>query len=351
MYAWPVTNSEIGASARDIDQSLVRVLHRRAVASGTITLPAVPGMLDEYVDMCEKTFSAIGVEFNSEQRARLRAVLEGELVQAFSASQRSEIVITYDSPVGNIVNYHVNPRWLSVDESYDAWTALREPPYFGAEPDARVIALAAGGDAPTDCPVLDVGAGTGRNSLALARLGHPVDAVEPTGAFADMIRTDSDRDSLGIRVLRNDIFDALEYLRRDYKLIVVSEVVSDFRTTAELRSILVMAAECLAPGGQLVLNALLACTDYEPDDAARQLGQQVLSMMFTYAEVNSAMVGLPLELISDESVCEYERDHLPSHAWPPTPWFENWANGLDVFALSRESSPIELRWLVWRKIG
>jgi tRNA1(Val) A37 N6-methylase TrmN6 len=39
--------------------------------------------------------------------------------------------------------------------------------------------------------VLDIGGGTGRNALALARRGHPVDVVESTSKFADMIRADA----------------------------------------------------------------------------------------------------------------------------------------------------------------
>jgi 16S rRNA A1518/A1519 N6-dimethyltransferase RsmA/KsgA/DIM1 with predicted DNA glycosylase/AP lyase activity len=36
--------------------------------------------------------------------------------------------------------------------------------------------------------MLDIGGGTGRNTLALARRGHPVDVVEMTPKFADTIR-------------------------------------------------------------------------------------------------------------------------------------------------------------------
>jgi hypothetical protein len=62
-----------------------------------------------------------------------------------------------------------------------------------------------------------------------------------------------------------------------------------------------------------------------------------------------AAAGLPLELIADDSVCDYEKAHLPTDAWPPTAWFESWSTGRDVFKdVARESSPIDLRWLVYR---
>jgi 16S rRNA A1518/A1519 N6-dimethyltransferase RsmA/KsgA/DIM1 with predicted DNA glycosylase/AP lyase activity len=47
---------------------------------------------------------------------------------------------------------------------------------------------------PTTHRVLDIGGGTGRNTLALARRGHPVDVVEMTPKFAELIRDDAQRD-------------------------------------------------------------------------------------------------------------------------------------------------------------
>jgi len=306
-------------------------------------------MLDEYVRMCLSTFSALGVEFDSEQIAKLRSVLEEQLLEAFKASHRSEIVISYDSPIGDMVSYHVTPQWTSLDISYDNWLATREPPLFGNHPDARVLAIVDEVKDPTVCHVLDLGAGTGRNSLALARRGHPVDAVEITQGFADIIREAARAESLDIRVYQRDVFATLDDLRRDYGVIVLSEVVSDYRTLAELRSTFEIAAECLAPGGLLVFNAFLAADDYAPDDAARQWGQQAYSMIYTRSEVNATVAGLPLELISDDSVYEFERGHLPDEAWPPTGWYASWVSGHDVFRLPREESPIELRWQVYRK--
>ena len=110
-----------------------------------------------------------------------------------------------------------------------------------------------------------------------------------------------------------------------------------------------MAAHCLAPGGRLVFNIFLPRHTYLPDPAARELGQQCYTSIFTDAELVAAVAGQPLELISDESVHDYEKDHLPPQGWPPTSWYVNWVSGLDVFDVPREDSPIELRWLVYRK--
>jgi hypothetical protein len=109
-----------------------------------------------------------------------------------------------------------------------------------------------------------------------------------------------------------------------------------------------LAAACLAPGGRLVFNVFLPRVGHTPDDAARQLGQQVYTAIFTAAEVAAAAAGLPLEPVTDDSAHDYEQQHLPEGAWPPTGWYADWASGLDVFDLPRHESPIELRWLVYR---
>jgi len=338
-----------GSAALPLRRAMTRRLLGRAIASGEIRLPAVPAMLDDYRALCERTFAALGVEFSAEQSGHLRTVLEGQLAAAYAASPRSEIVITHDSPVGLTVNYHVKAAWNTVGGTYDGWVAGRQPPYFGTAPDARVWALAGEVADRAACPVLDVGAGTGRNSLALARRGHPVDAVEMSAQFAAVLRSEAAKESLPVRVLERDVFTTCDDLRGDYGLVVLSEVVSDFRTAEQLRRVFELAAERLAPGGRLVFNVFLPRDGYEPDAAARELGQQVYTTIFTRAEVAAAAAGLPLAIVADESVFDYERRHLPEGAWPPTSWYAAWVSGQDVFDVPREQSPIEMRWLVYRK--
>jgi 2-polyprenyl-3-methyl-5-hydroxy-6-metoxy-1,4-benzoquinol methylase len=332
-----------------LTESMARRLYRRSVVRGEITLPAAPGMLDEYLTMCDTLFSGVGRRFTAEQLAHLRSVLAEQLAIAYAASPRSTIVISYDAPIGTALNYHVKPQWSTVEATYENWIATRTPPLFGTEPDARVWALAHQADHPATHPVLDIGAGTGRNTLALARRGHPVDAVEMTPKFAEMIRADADRESLDVRVIARDVFATTADLRRDYRLILLSEVVSDFRTTAQLRGVFELAAHCLARGGHLVFNTFVARQGYTPDTAARELGQQMYTSIFTQHEISAAAAGLPLDLIADDSVYDYEKTHLPDGAWPPTSWYAEWVSGQDVFDVAREECPIEMRWLVYQK--
>lgn len=330
---------------------MTRRLHRRAVVKGSITLPAVPSMLDEYVDMCDDLFIGIGVEFTDEQIHKLRGVLVEQLAVAYAASPRSEIVIEYDSPVGLQVNYFVRAQWSSLDVAYDQWVATREPPLFGTEPDAMVTSVLADIGDPENHPILDVGAGTGRNALALARRGHPVDAVELSPKFVDILRQEVRRESLDVRVVQSDVFAATDDLRSDYSMILLSEVVSDFRSMDQLRDVFILATRCLAPGGLLVFNAFVAHEDFVPDDAALELAQQCYSAIFTRSELTSAAAGLPLVLDAEEPVLAFEKGNLPDGSWPPTSWFEGWASGQDVFDVAREESPIELRWFVHRRLS
>jgi SAM-dependent methyltransferase len=334
------------AAQRD---AMARRLHRRSVVNGQITLPAVPGMIDQYMSMCESLFATVGRPFTAEQLAHVKSVLEGQLAEAYANSPRSNIVISFDAPVGTVLNYHVKAEWWTVEGAYANWIGTREPPLFGTEPDARIWALATQAPDAATHRVLDIGGGTGRNALALARRGHPVDVVEMTPKFADIIRADAERESLNVRVIERDIFSSDEDLRRDYWLILLSEVVSDFRTTQQLRAVFGLATDCLVAGGQLVFNAFLAKPGYMPDDAARELGQQCYTSIFTSQELSAAASGLPLQLVSDDSVYLYEKSHLPEGAWPPTSWYADWVSGRDVFDLPREEIPIEMRWLVYQK--
>ena len=328
---------------------MARRLYRRSVAMGQIAVPAVPGLIDEYVKMCDNLFASVGVQYSPEEFAQLKTVLESQLAEAYRTSSRSNIVISFHAPFGTALNYRVNVESVTMAGHYDGWVTTREGSLFGTTPDARVWALAGEAADPSTHRILDIGAGSGRNALALARHGHPVDAVEIAPKLAHIIRSEAERESLDVHVIERDVFASTDDIRGDYQLIVASELTPDFRTADELRGMFELAAQCLDSGGRLLFNAFVAREGYTPDDASRELGQQCNSMMFTWEEMSNAANQLPLELVADDSAYEYEKTHLPQGAWPPTAWYPNWASGLDVFDVAREESPIELRWLVYQK--
>jgi SAM-dependent methyltransferase len=342
-------NDTTQATTLNYRAAMLRRLQRRTEASGKLVMPAVPGLLEDYVEIFCGLFLQLGVNFSAQERDQFRNALEGELAIAFVASPRSEIVVTYDSPTGLAVNYHVKARWQSLSARYESWLATRKPPLFGTEPDAKVWKLALTAEDPSLVPVLDVGAGTGRNAIALCRRGHPVDAVELTPRFAQMLRDDAQAESLPVRVFETDVFTNPADLRSDYGLMVLSEVVSDFRSAQQLRQLFELATHRLSVGGCLVFNVFLVKDGFSLDEAAFELAQQCYCAFFMRQDLAKASEGLPLRLTSDESVHAYEKAHLPAGAWPPTGWYEGWVNGLDVFDVSREQSPIGMRWLTYRK--
>ena len=330
-------------------EAMRRLVQRRTVVTGQITVPAVPGMIDEYIAMCCAVFADVGRGFSPEEIAHARRLLGLKLEEAFAASPRSNVVISFNAPVGTGLNYEIKGELWTVTTAYENWLSTRTPPLFGTEPDARVWTLANEVTEPKGHRILDIGAGTGRNALALARRGHPVDAVESTPKFARILRTDAEHEALNVRVIEGDIFDSRGELARDYGLVLLSEVISDFRNSQQLRNVFELAAERLATRGRLVFNVFLAKDGYLPDRTARELGQQCYTSIFTRQELLGALANLPLLLLSDDSVYEFEKTHLPDGAWPPTGWYADWVRGFDLFGTGGEKCPIEMRWLVFEK--
>lgn len=332
-------------------QAMTRRLERRIACEGKLTFPAVPSMVEDYTSRCERVFTAMGRSFNPEERAHLHKTLLDKLNAAFRHSQRSQITVTYHAQLGGALHYVVAHQHASLAQTYEGWVQTRQPPFFGTEPDAKVMDMARQLGPPGQCRVLDIGAGTGRNALALARRGHPVDAVELTAQFAQMLRETAQADGLPVQVIGEDVFQAKGRLSGPYRLMFLSEVVSDFRSPAQVREVFELASQCLAPDGVLLLNTFVARPHYSADDAAREFSQQVYSYFLTQDELTAACRGLPLELVSDEGVQDYEKTHLPASAWPPTTWYPQWVAGGDAFDLPEDDSPISMRWLAYRHSG
>ncbi|HEY5958510.1 MAG TPA: methyltransferase domain-containing protein [Polyangiaceae bacterium] len=327
-----------------------RVMQRIAV-NGRAKLPAVPGLVEEIVGFCSGMWKASGRPLLAQEAADAKRIIGEQLQLAFSASPRSKIDVVYEAEPACPLVYKVEPDLRSIPDAYERWIGTHEGPLFGAHPDAKVLAMVAECvDRPATWPVMDFGAGTGRNALTLARMGHPVDAVEITPGFAQKLREIADQERLDVRVVTDDVFQSSERLRRDYRLLFASEVVPDFRSAAQLRQLFLLAASVLPIGGKLLFNVHLSARGYNPERAARELAQQCYSSLFTPNEIAQAAAGLPFELRDNCSVHEFERHHLPAGQWPPTPWYVNWISGLDVYDLEGDHTPAELRWLTFERV-
>jgi SAM-dependent methyltransferase len=339
-------------SPSSLRQAMVRKLPIRLRAKTELLLPAIPAFADHYMEGLTAHWKAIGRPFSPPEIDHFRRTLRELLKRAFDESPYSSVCVVYetDPPPRTTISWQIGIRSSTIENEYAEWVAQRTPPLFGDYPDAKVTDLARSLGPPGEVAVLDVGAGTGRNTLPLAKEGFRADAVELTPELAKILRDDVTQQGLPIRVIEGDILDpATPVPQRAYNLVFLAEVVSHFREPAQLRALFETADRLLLPGGLLLFSAFLAHGDYEPDDGARAMGQVMYCSLFTRRELESAAASLPFDLVSDESTRQYEHAHLPPEHWPPTGWYEEWTAGRDVFDLPPGECPIEMRWMTYRK--
>jgi SAM-dependent methyltransferase len=336
-----------------LKQAMVKRLPRRVSASGQMVLPAAPSLLDHYTENLQRYFATLGRVFTKEETEHMRGLLEKKLKEAFTASPYARVIVSYetDAPPKTSLTYRVTVNVSTIGDEYETWVKTRTPPFFGALPDAKVMDLARSLGQPDQVAVLDIGAGTGRNTLPLAREGFRIDAIELTPALANILRADVAKENLSATVYEADaLAGAVALPERHYGLVFLSEVIaSHIRNTEQLRALFEGAADALRDGGYLLFNAFLPKDGYKPDSVARELSQVFWCNLFTRGELSAALQGLPFALVSDESAAVYEQEHLPAEAWPPTGWYADWAAGLDLFDVPRENVPMELRWLVYQR--
>ncbi|QDV33055.1 class I SAM-dependent methyltransferase [Tautonia plasticadhaerens] len=318
------------------------------IPKGEVRFLAVPAMLGRYMERLSALFESLGHAFSEAELLQLREKLGARLERAFLQRANSYVTLAYEpvDPPRRGLKCSFRSTSVASEQHYESWVKHRKPPLFGSHPDARVMAVAGGIRPPAR--ILDIGAGTGRNSLPLARLGHVVDAVEPTSSFVGQIRASAGAEGLSVEVHQGDVLDpALPLGAASYRLAIASEVVtSHFRSVAELRALFSRMAELIAPGGLLLFDVFLARGDYEPEPLVRQMSQVVWTNLFTRAELGEALRGLPFKTISETPEYEYERANLPPEAWPPTGWYPSWAQGRDLFRVANGGLPIELMWIL-----
>lgn len=337
-----------------LKQALVEKLKSMIGLQGEFYLPCVPTMLEEYVQLVNGLLKAMGQNVTPEIVENLRQLIAKGLSEGYRLSPHARLAVSYlpaDDSRGLASGITVNTKILveSVADKYQKWPQIRKEPLFGSHPDAKIMAIAAELGEPATTRILDVGAGTGRNSIPLAKLGYPVDAVEITPVFAEKLTESATAENLPIKVMQGDILDPLLRMKAAYyKLAIASEVLSHFRYTDQVRLFLAKMCDALRSGGLLLFSAFVAVDDYQPDNFVREMSEVSWSYIITRSELQSAMEDLPLELVSDESVIEYEQNHLPKEAWPPTTWYINWATGRDLFPIN-QTPPMELRWILLKR--
>jgi len=348
---FPIVTSLIADPAA-LQAAALTNLDARTTYRGEVLFPCVPAALGHYLQQLDALFKTFGRSFAEEEWEAVQQLVAQTLNQGFESNPNAMMLLQYTvTATANLqkeLACNVAIVIPSLAEQYQQWQGGDRP--FGSHPDAKLMALLPELGEPAIAPILDIGAGTGRNALPLARLGYPVDALELTPEFATQLQIAAQTEGLSVTILTADLLDPLTQLKpHHYQLVLLSEVVPHFRTTEQLRHMLVKACDALRPGGLLLFNSFLAIADYTPDPLAQEIAQVAWSSFFTRSQLAIALEQLPLELVSDESTLTYEAAHLPAEAFPPTPWFVDWAQGKSAFPLSDSQLPIELRWLLYRR--
>jgi SAM-dependent methyltransferase len=334
-------------------QAMMRRLPRRIAGNGQLHLPAAPALLDHYTDLLIEQFGELGRTFSKDERAHLRGILERKLAEAYKASPASRVLVTWetDPPPKTSLSYRMSVVNATVTDEFAAWKGLQPSPSERTAPDEKVLSAARSFGDPKDVPVLDIGSGTSQNVLALARLGYPADAVELSPQSAAELRSEVEKAGLSVRVFEaQTLATQLELPERHYKLVLLTELLAlHIREPSQIRALFEGAAESLSSGGLLLFAVFLSREGYRPEALERELSHVSFCNLFQRGELESAMQGLPFELVADESAYDFESEHRTPEARPPTSWFPDWARGLELYDLPVERVPAELRWMSYRR--
>ena len=188
-------------NAAVLKQAMIRRLPRRLSGQGEMALPPAPALLEHYVKIFDQIWEGMGRKFNEAEIGEFRNALKLRLEQAFDSSPTAKVIVSYqtDPPPKTSITWKIVAMGSSFADEYAHWVSTRTPPLFGKHPDAKALDMARSLGPPGEVTVLDVGAGTGRNTLPLAREGFLVDALEPAPALCQVLRDEvaAERGSAG----------------------------------------------------------------------------------------------------------------------------------------------------------
>src|SRR6186713_3560685 len=77
--------------------SVIRRLTKKIGVEGRARLPAVPALLEDYVENLRKMFAAYGRVFSEAEIENLRTILEGKLKEGFAVSPYAHVIVRYQT--------------------------------------------------------------------------------------------------------------------------------------------------------------------------------------------------------------------------------------------------------------
>src|SRR5262245_42741972 len=78
-------------------KALVRRLPRRIAGTGELRLPAIPSLVDEYVQRLQAIFTAHGRPFDDDDLAKVHRILDDKLHAAFKQSPYARVLVSYET--------------------------------------------------------------------------------------------------------------------------------------------------------------------------------------------------------------------------------------------------------------
>ncbi|MCB9606687.1 MAG: class I SAM-dependent methyltransferase [Polyangiaceae bacterium] len=317
-------------------------VEQRYSARCELTFPAVPTLLNHYAEILEHHFESLGRPMTDKQRTGLLELLGAKLTEAHASGAQSNVFVRYQLDRGSgEIFYEIASAASSLEEEYEYWVSQRVGSLFGRNPDARVLELV--GSKSTNLRILDVGAGTGRNSIPLAEAGHQVVAIELAPALADVLQDEAESRRMSFPVVCGSALDPdLVIPLAPFDLVIAAEVLPHLRSVDEVTRLLTRLAALSKPDASLLVSVFLSHAGYQPSQLAREAAQVAWSAFLTPDEFMTACANSGWKAVEQQPVLTYERKRALS--WPPTSWYESWTQGHDAF--KGDDPPIALQWLL-----
>ncbi|MFP4221840.1 MAG: class I SAM-dependent methyltransferase [Phormidium sp.] len=339
------TSPSSGEPETLLREAFDKKLRASMALAGTLQLPCLPALATHYEQLILSLFDVLGQAPSREERSQLRQQLTETLTQGFEQSPRRYLNLSYQlvNPAQGIAGgIGLNMSLTSPPEAQQSFMFANQS-RFGRYPDAKAMTLAASLGEAAEVSVLDIGAGIGRNSLPLAKRGHPVAAVVTNSESASQLQEMADSRHLSVRLLAGDFLDH-PGVTGDYQLAIAPEVLPHLRSPQAMAHFFAQSRRVLAPTGRLLLGTFLAKPGYSPKTEVRELAQACGCHFFTQSELEDILEQVGFRVESQESVVAYESTHLPAAAWPPSESFLTWATGQELFP-GLIAPPIAFYWL------
>ena len=208
--------------------------------------------LDEMLDVFEVA-AAVSDDARREAFARYRLELEVDMPpDPYTDAYREKVFELYEWLHGQAYDPSNEATPFDVDTAADVPFpyATQSGPTVGNHLIAighviRTLAL------PPGSRVLEFGSGWGNTTLALARMGHHVTAIDIEPNFVELVRTRAQRAHASLEVLHGD-FSAVEHLDESFDAVLFFEC---FHHCADHLRLLASLDRVVAPGGRILFAA------------------------------------------------------------------------------------------------